>query len=519
MVALSLYLPTWPTDVLRCRRRLDPRTAIVLCRPVHRVETVAAACARARRAGVTPGMTVAHARALLPASGTLIEPIDDERTTTALKKLAAWSLRFIPVVALEPSHGSEEPDGLLCDATGCERLYSGLDRLAERFLASVRGLGVAARLALAPTFGAAWALARFGPRSPVVVASGDLAAELAGLPTAALRLDPAVVESLRQVGVERVRELLRLPRGGIAARYGPETLLRIDQSLGRATETITPIRPREAIRAEIVFDGPTDRVESIRLAVREALDRVALRLGALERGCRGLELRLDRSDLPPWIFVTRTARPTRDAGHLWSLLSPRVEAAHLGFGVQGVRLTAAGVCRMRHEQGEAWGRPARASDAVTRLVDTLNARLGVGRVLRVRPVESHRPERAFRVEPVVDLEEAPEQEWTYDADRPSLLYDSPPRTEVVLLMPDGPIASIRLGGRSERVVASLGPERIEPEWWRRDDGQEDGEGGREGGKEGGKEGGRDYYKVLTEHGRVLWVYRDDRGWAVHGVWA
>jgi len=88
-----------------------------------------------------------------------------------------------------------------------------------------------------------------------------------------------------------------------------------------------------------------------------------------------------------------------------------------------------------------------------------------------------------------------------EADRPGVLYDRPRRAEVVLLVPEGPIASVRHGGASERVVACVGPERIEPEWWRP-----------------GADGARDYYRLLTETGRVLWMRRHGREWSVDGVW-
>ena len=70
------------------------------------------------------GMTVAHARALLPGE-TAVEPHRPQRELAALEALGRWALRFSPIVAVDP------PDGLLFDIAGCERLFGGERRLVD----------------------------------------------------------------------------------------------------------------------------------------------------------------------------------------------------------------------------------------------------------------------------------------------------------------------------------------------------------------------------------------------------
>lgn len=498
-VLLSLYLPTWASDLVRRRRRLEWTHAVVLSRVDHQREVVAARCPRAARAGVLVGMTVAHARALIPADRAHVAPLDGADAARTLGRLAAWMLRFVPVVAID------EPDGLLLDATGCERLYGGTGRLTERVLAALQRLGFAARLAAAPTWGAAWALARFGDDGMTVLPPGELRPALSPLPVAALRIDTRTQEELRQVGIERIGQVLGLPRPALADRYGQTLLLRLDQALGRAMEAVTPIRPRGPVAAERMFDGPTGRLQDIRLVIRRLIGNVAALLEAGENGCRRLEVTLFRSDLPPLALAVQTARPTRDAGHLWTLLGPKTESAQLGFGVEGVRVLALAVTRLPHEQYSAW-EPESTNHApeVGRLVDTLAARLGPDRVVRVAPVESHLPERALAYRPIerIDREARPGPALA-DTDRPSLLLPAPIPAEAVLLVPDGPIALVRLRGEGLRVVTSIGPERVEPEWWR------------------APGPARDYFKVQTESGRWLWVFREIPGgrWFAHGEWA
>jgi protein ImuB len=498
------------------RRRWRPEAGppVVLTTLDHQREIVAECCAVAARHGVHVGMTVAHARALIPGGRVHVEAFSAERNARWLARLAVWMLRFAPRVGLD------SPNGLWLDATGCGRLHRSPGRLAARIIGGLQGAGIGARVAVAPTWGAAWGFARFGDRRITVVREKELAACVSALPTAALRLDPQTIDALSRVGIKRAADLLCLPRTSLADRYGETLLLRLDQAMGQALETIETIRPREPVLIERVFDGPTTRSEDIGLAVWGLVDEAAARLLAVESGCRRFTVVLERSDLDPLVLEVSTSRPTRDAAHLWSLVKHRLEAAHLGFGVEGVAVRAGQVVRLAHEQSVAWGnevritnRPGGPSSAeVGRLVDTLSARMGPGRVLRVLAAESHLPERAFVHEAVTRLDR-PRRPGAaaVDADRPSLLLASPVPADVVLLVPDGPIASVCARGRgaSVRVVTCIGPERIEGRWWRGGTGRR------------WENGARDYFQVQTDHGEWLWLFRcgSDRSWFVHGEWA
>ncbi|MCC6322943.1 MAG: DNA polymerase Y family protein [Phycisphaerales bacterium] len=523
-----MSLPRWASDLAARRSHLDPMHAVILSRIDHQREVVGSCCAMAARAGVFPGMTVAHARALLPPARTHVESLDDALAERSLRRFAAWMIRFVPTVAVDP------PDGLWLDATGCERLYGGIDRLAARILGAVGRLGITARLAGAPTWGAAWALARYtDDPSPLPPELSELRSVLSPMPVAALRIDEAMRDKLHRIGIERIGHLLALPRSALADRYGEMLLLRLDQALGQAVESIMPIRPRTPVMAERMLDGPTDRVEAIEMITRELVGQIAAQLTERECGCRRLEVTLFRSDLDPLTFAVQTARPTRDARHLWTLVRPNLESAHLGFGVEGVRVRAHALARLLHRQEAAWevgsdGGASADSGELGKLVDTLTARLGTGRVLRLRPVESHLPERAFDLETVTGIEDRPRSSGPalIDADRPSLLFRRPIPINAMFLVPDGPITRVNIGADTPRIVACIGPERIEPEWWRGYGGYGGcGGGGGYGGYEGHGTAARDYFKAQTETGRWLWIFREVRHegtsarWFLHGEWA
>ncbi|MFT5423243.1 MAG: protein ImuB [Phycisphaerales bacterium] len=461
-------------------------------------QVVTHACDRARAVGVRPGMTLGDARAILPPGGARVEERAPRREAATLRALAVWAVRFAPAVAADP------PDGLLLDVTGCERMWKGEPRLRALLIEASNALGVRAQAAIAPTFGAAWALARFGNEPTQIVPLGEHRAGLAALPVAALRLDPDTVNDLATLGIERIEHLLALPRSTLPARFGPSVLRRLDQAMGEAFETIDPVRTPEPPRVERVFDGSTDRWEAMELTVRELLRELCARLLQIERGALRLEAQLLRADLSPARLVATLTRPSRDPRHLWSVVRPDLERVNMGFGVEGVTLTAAITARIRHEQAARWSPEAfDTTRAQGELLDTLAAQLGGGRVARAKTQESHVPERAARWASVLDPRRRTDEALPPPADRPTRLFEPPRQAAAIVLAPDGPVLSLSWDGQESRIDRCVGPERIGPEWWV------------------GDRQSRDYFKVQDEHGRWLWAYRESvsRRWRVHGVWA
>ena len=485
-------------------------------------------CEQAAAAGVRETMTLANARALLPCGNVLVKPHQPHRELTALKALARWALRFSPIVAVDP------PDGVLIDIAGCERLFHGERQLLTAITTAVAHLGFQNRLASASTFACAWAIVRFGSPDQFIVPNARERKALEPLPIAALRVDQATIEALREVGIDRIGHLLKLPRSSLGARFGAQLLGRLDQAMGKAAETIDPVRPVEPPMVERIFAGPTTQLEAIQLTVRALLAELSEHLQQRECGVRLLELRFDRIDAPPIRETITLSRPSRDAKHLWSLLGPRVESINLGYGVERVALTAQRWARLSHVQMKQWGRDAEMAGNVDRdvgaLVDALVNRLGSDRIMRVEPIETHVPERAFRYCAVMEEQrhEATPQclaasqrrargeryEGIIDADRPPVLLERPEPITVMALTPDGPPARLRWRGMEQRITASAGPERIAHEWWHLAPGEYT------GGKSN-EVGSRDYFKVQDERGCWLWVYRvvETGRWFVHGLWA
>lgn len=502
---LSLFLPTFATDLTARRRTRGPATsaprrpqAFLRSTETHGRHVVVRRCATAGAAGVAEGMGLSEARALLPHHEVVVEAADDARDGATLRALARFALRFAPKVALDGT------DGLRLDVTGCGPLFRGEAGLLDAFVRGVTRHGLAARAAVASTAGCAWARARFGPHPREVVPAGAEAAALATLPLRALRLPDEVVETLDEVGVADAARLLALPRAEVAARFPPLVLLRLDQALGRADEAFVAFQPTEVLRVERAFAGPVRSLEGVLRAAHGLLVALTARLEALGLGALAVEVTLLRSDAPPVRIVRALSRRTADAGHLFALLRPAIERADLGWGVDAVSIAAPRTGPVLLGGGEA--REVEAT-RLALLVDALVGRLGPTGLTRVEVVASHVPERAFRQVACRQVtwegaRDAGPRVTTTPVERPSWLFAPP---EPATLQGTPPTLAWR--GETATLIDVRGPERLGPAWWEE--------------ARGFGEGERAYLTVWTATGRRLWVFRETASgrWFVHGEWA
>lgn len=462
-------------------------------------QTVAHACERAMAAGIRPGMALSVARAAVSGDALLIEPDDPRRTRRALRGLALWCHRFSPTVALD------EPQGLSLDITGCAHLFGGERKMSARIRRALRQRGFGARIAIAPTYAGARALARHADAPETIVDECAFLRALRPLPIAALPLDADGRSGFVEVNVRGIGEVLALPRAAIAARFGQDVLRAVDRLVGRAPETIAPVRPRQPTRVERLFEGPCSTLDTIGIACRDLLTCLCDALVARAVGALEWDVALRRSDLGPLVIPIRHSAPARDPVRMWSLLEPRLERAHLGFGVDGITITANRTTRVRPKQ-RGWGdtnSEALHTTPAVALVDTLVNRLGEHAVLRAGLRESHIPERASVQRSALDPAPLAVPTKACEGDRPTRLFDHPAEARVIALSPDGPVRQLEWREGTHTLTTCIGPERIKGEWW--DD----------------QRTLRDYFKVQDERGRWLWVFRDHAlgSWFVHGEWA
>ena len=444
-----------------------------------------------------------------------VRPADPAADDAALRRLALWATRYTPTVS--PWGEENGADGFFLDVAGASHLFGGEETLLADLISRLDRFGLPARLAIADTAGAAWALARFHPDDVAILPSGQETEALAPLPVAALRVSPDTSATLRRLGFKRIGTLVDKPRAPFAARFETELLQRLDQAFGRLPEPLPPITPPP------VYHGRRHLLEPI--VTQEAIVAVASRLmqdlvDALARdgvGARSLRLMLYRLDGDVTTINIGLAMPTRDPAHVSRLIGLKLErsaetfaadfAYGLGFETLALAVTVAERIEQRQMEMNAVADPGE-EERCAALLDSLGQRLGPGSVRRLKPVTSHLPERAEAL--CAATSNAPA--WLaadQTRPRPLLLLARAEPAEVTALVPEGPPRRFRWRGAMHDIARAQGPERIACEWWRHD------------------QPTRDYFVVEDESGRRFWLYREGfyahetakPRWFVHGLFA
>lgn len=449
-------------------------------------------------------MTVSKAQALVP--DLRVEADDAPADAAALERLAMWLLqRVAPIVAGDP------PDGIVIDSSGADHLHGGEAAMLEALAGKLALSGITVRLALADSWGAAHALARYGADSVTIVPPGGSDAALAPLPLEALRLPAATSAGLRDLGFNTVGDLMDQPRAPLTRRFGDALCRRLDQARVLTSEPIVPLRPVGLIEIRRAFAEPIAAPETIARYIGKLVVQLCAELAAKGLGARRLDLLCSRIDNRIEVLRVGLAVPQRDPARLTRLLCDRIITIDPGLGIEIMTLTAT-ITDPLVPQQVATSLLEEATPDLSGLVDTLSNRFGARSVFRFAAVASEVPERAIiRIPPLAETDASGMDAWPDHWPRPSRLLPRPEPIETMALLPDHPPRWILWRGVRRYVQYADGPERIFGEWWKRD---------------AEAQAVRDYFRIEDEAGARYWIFRQGDGedratgshhWFLHGV--
>jgi protein ImuB len=485
---LAVFLPFLSSE--RIKREKPPDGPFALVEKRRGSMQLVAVDSAARALGLTPGLTLADARARFP--DLVVFDHDPQADLALLDWLAEACDRYTPMVAIEPPHG------LILDITGCPS--------PEFIDGQFTRLGLTARLAFATTPDAALVLGRYG------------GADVNALPVAALRVDPDIHIALCRAGLRRIGDVAAIPPAPLAARFGTDLPVLLDRLLGCEDVRITPRRLPAEIETEARFTEPVARTEDVLATMGQLVEAAAVQLSEREQGGRRFSVALFRSDGHVARLSVETGQPTREAAVLDRLFRERIDALadplDPGFGYDLIRLAVHVVEPLAPEQLRLDGGRVGNHELAT-LIDRLGTRLGRGQVRRFAAIDTHIPEQTALEFPAIETRKA--REWhTSEPGEPPLrplhLFDPPHRIEVIAEVPDGPPRRFKWRRTMHEVARHEGPERIAAEWWMRRD-------------NGGLT--RDYYRVEDVRGRRYWLFRHGLygteklhpDWYLHGLFA
>jgi protein ImuB len=481
---------------------LPQKASLVLVETSASRQLITAACERAEQHGIRPGMTLAEARALC--ADLAHADADPARDVRGLEALARWMIRFSPVVALQP------PDAIFLDLTGCERLFGGIKTIVDRISRALRAMLLTHQIAVAPTSGAAFALAAAGNQDRFLIDDHQLLASLAPLPPWALRIEHDVAAALEHVGIVTIEQLMQIPRSVLPARFGHDLLLRLDQALGCAYESLVPLEHHHPISTSTEFESSIDEIETIWRIFRQLIERVIQDLVRRGGGARQLRAMFKPMYGPAIEKCISLSRPSREAGNLFNLLRCALETIHTDEGFVRFELHVPVFERISDEQSSLVEQEEQdAAEQLEHLIERLSARLGNSAIEKARLVESYIPELAYecvnvatvvirdgRVSSMDSLPAAPSV-------RPLHLLKHPVQIGVIVSPSEdceGAPVSFTHRGAVHRLTVALGPERIAGQWWH------------------GHDKTRDYYDVEDTTGKRFWIFRvgETWKWYLHG---
>jgi protein ImuB len=540
---LVAHLPVFRLE--RCG--WEPDQLVVLADEERSALRVQAATPAAAAAGVRIGMTVTQARAICPS--VQVERLAEREEAEDLAELATQLLRISPTVApLAPNalvaEISRTATVLARSGDGPPPQRAGAERaMVERVRRLLSRLGHVARVVVADDPSTALACAAWGQTDRVVPPEAGPAA-LAPLPLAALGLPDDSHDLLIGLGIRTVGEFAALPPASVVGRFPPLVLLAHQLACGTARPPVLPSEADDdsvALRQDL--PSPVVVLESLLFVINAMLSDITARLAATGRAAvhMGLSFGLEQGG---WQHLSiRLGAPTRDARRILSLIRARMERVELAGPAEVVFLEVVDPLPFDGRQRDLVDRQRateQLADVTARLQDTLGVeQLGIPRL-----VDHHRPESAWRNEPIViaDLGApviAPSGgaavAVAHDALRaPSTLLDPrPPKVRAaiaqdpaaewtgfaaplpvrrpILLLPQAVAIDVQTGpgGRPTAlhhdsrwigITTVDGPERRSGAWW------ED------------RPYAREYWRVSLRDGRQAWIYREDHRWALHGWW-
>jgi len=515
------------------RSRKQKQQEVVLTTELNGATLIKRYSQRLAEHGIEEGSSLELARAFFP--DLHAQPFTPEKDFEALKKLAGWLTRFTPLVGIdrEALHAAKTDEllyldsrysGVLLNVTGTERLYGGekpahgIPNLARKIYRALTKHGFVVRIGVAPTIGAAWALSRYN-KNPFahVKTKKELRENLTTLPLEALRLSHKTVRGLHELGLYDIQALLPFPRKELALRFGVKLLRAIDEFFGDVPEPLTPVHVPEALREERPCDPPLVTRQQIAEGTLLVLHDLLKRAEELHRKPFLFRFILTGMDTSYRTFLREKRislhAATSDVKYLRSILSPIIESIRFPGTVSEITLEVCDEGIAKPSQVLSEQTFAAPEHAPKELLNTLSLQLGGGALRALAFRESHLPEKSYQYRFLSPGEvPKPQKKNAFSLPAfayPSYIFQRAQPIRALSLLPDHPPVRITWKTREYKIFQSIGPERVCGEWWEyfmsKERSYEE----------------REYFRLLDETGRWLWVYRkrSDLSWHIQGVWA
>ena len=496
MLWIALHLPLLSLESFAATlpaKRGEPPIALM------DAQRIVSANAAAQALGVKPGLKRATALALAPQL--VLGQADAARDAQAIASVAHAALAFTPSVTLEPwgDGATLAPHSVLLEVHASLRYFGGRHSLLQRLRTALAPLGHRVICASAPTAQGAALLARMDDAPDGLHAADlpSLACLLHAAPLWLLGPGREHWDALQGMGLRTCADLRRLPRSGIARRFGEALLDELDRALGERPDPRSWVTLPAAFSSRLELFARADTAEQMLHGASVLLARLVAWASARQARVRRFSLlmqhearhRHDATTPPDSRLDIALAEPSCDAAHLRLLLRERLARLQLAAPTLELQLHCSDIVHRAAPNNELFPTTESEREGLTRLIERLQARLGGEQVQRLSRVEDHRPERASELRAAqVGVPGVPTRGL-----KPTLqpTLQASCRRPVWLLREPQPLPERRfrplLDGRPLQLLC--GPERIEAGWW------------------DAALAERDYFIAQDGDGALVWIYR------------
>jgi protein ImuB len=240
-----------------------------------------------------------------------------------------------------------------------------------------------------------------------VVRAARLAAVLDSLPATLLPAAALHGEGLAQIGCETLGAVRRLPRAGVARRFGRGLLNALAQTYGEAPDPRNYFVPPPVFEAKLELMARVEQAEALLFAVRRLLLQLVGWLTARHAGVSQFTLMLVHEtgrygDPRSSLLTVSWSTPARALDHLLLMSREKLHRTELAAPVIELRLSADQVSAYEAPSETLFplaAGPDGEREAMVRLIERLVARLGADKVREIAARDDHRPEAVVSTAP------------------------------------------------------------------------------------------------------------------------
>lgn len=350
-------------------------------------------------------------------------------------------------------------DGVLFDVSGLERLIGKPPGIAQKILELVRGNNIEGSIAVADTIRTAELLARQKSGTNTAV---HLPEEFDQLPLRGLGMENDTLKVFRDLGIDRVRQLLDIPQEELIGRYGRQFQSVIDAIRQKGERLLTPNIKEKKVSWNCRLDHPVEDFEQLIFVLNHGLDLLFSRVADNGSSTEHLDISFDLDNRTAKSYEIRTSFPTLDKAFWLKLTNLRISLDPPVAEIVAVNVTAHFTKPRPSQTGlYAVSRPEPESLLLT--ADKLKKLAGQENV-GVPVILDQRLDKTF----AIDVNKLPSGSESCNSITEKAViafsyFDPPMRAEV--LIREKRLIFVRTKNFSGRVLECSGVWRANSKWW------------------------------------------------------